>query len=73
MPFQRIHVRPKMVLTGTDAAAKYEAAIKLLGGASAYRACGAKGKVKDIAECMHGLKAKLTESDWATKYRMAYG
>jgi hypothetical protein len=62
-----------MVASGTDAGAKYEAAIKLLGGSSAYRACGAKGKVKDVAECMHGLKAKLTESDWAAKYRFAYG
>lgn len=61
-----------MVLSAAAAAAKYEAAIKLLGGASAYRACGAKGKVKAIAECMHGLKAKLTESDWATKYKTAY-
>lgn len=62
-----------MVADASLAGAKYEAAIKLLGGASAYRSCGAKGKVKDIAECMHGLKAKLTESDWATKYRTAYG
>lgn len=61
-----------MVAGGTEAAAKYEAAVKLLGGATAYRACGAKGKVKAIAECMHGLKAKLTESDWAAKYRFAY-
>jgi len=61
-----------MVLSGADAAAKYEASIRLLGGASAYRACGAKGKVKAIAECMKGLKAALTESDWATKYKNAY-
>ncbi|GAI94075.1 unnamed protein product, partial [marine sediment metagenome] len=40
-----------MVASGADAAAKYEASIRLLGGASAYRACGAKGKVKAIAEC----------------------
>lgn len=61
-----------MVLSGADAASKYEAGIKLLGGASAYRACGAKGKVRAIAECMHGLKAGLSESDWASKYKMAY-
>jgi len=61
-----------MVLSGADAAAKYEASIRLLGGASAYRACGAKGKIKAIAECMKGLKAALTESDWATKYKAAY-
>ena len=61
-----------MVASAADAAAKYEASIKLLGGASAYRTCGAKKKVKLIAECMHDLKAKLTESDWATKYKAAY-
>jgi len=61
-----------MVASAADAGAKYEASIRLLGGAAAYRACGAKGKVGEIAECMHGLKAKLTESDWATKYKNAY-
>lgn len=61
-----------MVASAEQAAAKYEASIRLLGGASAYRSCGAKGKIGEIAACMHGLKAKLTESDWATKYKMAY-
>jgi len=64
-----------MVMDGTKAAGKYSAAIALLGGASAYHACGDKsatGGVKAVAECMHGLKKKLTETDWATKYKTAY-
>lgn len=64
----------EMVLGASAARKKYEAAIKLLGGATAYYACGAeidKG-VKAVAECMHGLKTKLTESDWATKWETAY-
>lgn len=62
-----------MVVSAERAAAKYKAAIDLLGGADAYRSCGARETVKAIAECMHGLKAKLTTSDWAEKYRTAYG
>lgn len=65
-----------MVMDGAKAADKYSKAIALLGGASAYGACGDKvstGGVKAVAECMHGLKKKLTESAWAEKYRNAYG
>lgn len=62
-----------MVLSGDQAASKYQGAIELLGGASAYRACGEKTTVREIAECMHGLKSKLTTADWATKYRATYG
>lgn len=51
---------------------KYEASIKRLGGASAYRACGAKGGM-DTALCMKGLKAKLSESDWANAWAAAMG
>jgi len=63
-----------MVLDAATARAKYENAIKLLGGASAYFACGEKitGGVKAVAECMRGLKKKLTESDWAKKWEEAY-
>lgn len=63
-----------MVLDAATAKAKYENAIRILGGASAYFACGAKisGGVKAVAECMHGLKTKLTESDWASKWEKAY-
>jgi hypothetical protein len=65
-----------MVQDASTAGKHYEDAIKLLGGASAYHACGDKvstGGVKAVAECMHGLKKKMTESDWATKYRARYG
>lgn len=65
-----------MVMDGTKAAAKYEAGIKLLGGAKEWYACGEKrvtGGVKAVAECLKGLKKKLTESDWAKKYKDAYG
>jgi hypothetical protein len=65
-----------MVMDGTKASKKYEDAIKLLGGASAFHTCGDKvstGGVKAVAECMHGLKKSLTESQWATKYKDAYG
>jgi len=61
-----------MVLNATEAAAKYENGVKVVGGASAYRNCGAKKKVGAIAECMHGLKAKQDESVWAKKYAAAY-
>jgi hypothetical protein len=61
-----------MPIDATAAAAKYEAAIRLLGGAAAYRACGDKKKIGAVAECMHGLRAKLTESDWAAKYRASW-
>lgn len=63
-----------MVLGATAAAKKYSDAITLLGGASAYFACGAKKDkgVKAVAECMHGLKKALTESDWAKKWEKAY-
>lgn len=64
-----------MVMDGTRAADKYAKAISLLGGAAAFHACGDKSAsgVKAVAECMHGLKKRLTESDWATKYKTAYG
>jgi len=61
-----------MVLNATEAAAKYESGVKIIGGTAAYRQCGSQKKVGKIAECMHGLKAKLTESDWAKKYAAAY-
>ena len=50
--------------------AKYEAKIKALGGASAYRACGAKGGM-EVAICLKGLKAKLDEGDWANAWEVA--
>jgi hypothetical protein len=64
-----------MVLSKEKAAAKYLAAIKALGGASAYYACGEKvstGGVKAVAECMKGLKKKVSEEVWAQKYAFAY-
>jgi len=63
-------------MDGSKAGEKYSKAIALLGGASAYFTCGEKvstGGVKAVAECMHGLKKKLTESSWAEKYKTAYG
>ena len=50
--------------------AKYEAKIRALGGATAYRACGAKGGM-EVAICLKGLKAKLSESDWANAWEVA--
>lgn len=44
--------------------AKYEAKIKAMGGAAAYRKCGEEGGMK-VAICLKGLKAKFDESDWA--------
>ena len=49
---------------------KYEAKIKALGGASAYRSCGEKGGM-EVAICLKGLKEKLTESDWANAWEVA--
>ena len=50
--------------------AKYEAKIKALGGANAYRACGEKGGI-NVAICLKGLKAKLTETEWANAWEVA--
>jgi len=49
---------------------KYEAKIKALGGASAYRSCGEKGGI-EVAICLKGLKEKLSESDWANAWETA--
>ncbi|TRZ51721.1 MAG: hypothetical protein D4S01_04210 [Dehalococcoidia bacterium] len=49
---------------------KYEAKIRALGGATAYRSCGAKGGM-EVAICLKGLKAKLSESDWASAWEVA--
>jgi len=45
---------------------KYVEAIRRLGGASAYYSCGEKGGM-DVAICLKGLKAKITETDWADR------
>ena len=50
--------------------AKYEAKIKALGGAAAYRTCGEKGGI-NVAVCLKGLKAKLSETDWANAWETA--
>jgi len=63
------------VKSAAYAKARYLAAIKARGGASAYYACGEKaatGGVKAVAECMRGLKLKVSEEDWANAYEMAY-
>lgn len=65
-----------MVLSGSEAAAKWKTAISALGGLEAYRACGKAGgktTVKQIAECMSGLKAKVSLDSAAAKYAGAYG
>lgn len=49
---------------------KYVAKIKALGGASAYRDCGAKGGM-EVAICLKGLKEKLDEGDWADAWEVA--
>ena len=46
--------------------AKYLAKIKALGGATAFRSCGAKGGM-EVAICLKGLKEKLDEGDWADR------
>jgi hypothetical protein len=51
---------------------KYESKIRALGGASAYRSCGAKGGM-EVAICLKGLKAKLSETDWANAWATAMG
>lgn len=51
---------------------KYLEKIKALGGAGAYRTCGAKGGM-DVAICLKGLKAKLTETNWADSWAVAMG
>jgi len=50
--------------------AKYEAKIKALGGAAAYRSCGEKGGI-NVAICLKGLKVKLDEADWANAWEVA--
>lgn len=54
----------------TKGKAKYTASIRALGGASAYRDCGAKGGM-DVAICLKGLKGKLGEGDWANAWEVA--
>lgn len=50
---------------------KYVSSIKALGGASAYRSCGAEGGMK-TATCLKALKAKLgTEEEWGKKWAAA--
>jgi hypothetical protein len=64
-----------MVLPKEKAKAKYLAAIKALGGASAYYSCGEKvatGGVKAVAECMKSLKKRVPEEAWAEKWALAY-
>lgn len=51
---------------------KYLEAIKRLGGAKEYHSCGAKGGM-DVAICLKGLKAKITETDWADAWETAMG
>lgn len=52
---------------------KYVSSIKALGGASAYRTCGAEGGMK-TATCLKALKAKLgTEEAWGKKWAEAMG
>jgi len=53
----------------------YKEGVDAVGGADAYYSCGAKvttGGVKAVADCMKGLKKKLTSSDWQSKYESAY-
>lgn len=47
--------------------AKYEGGIRAIGGARAYRDCGARGGM-DVAVCLAGLKEALDEGDWASKW-----
>jgi len=63
-----------MVLSKEKAAEAYKKGVEAVGGASAYFECGAKKEtgVKAVAECMHGLKKKLTAADWAAKWAAAY-
>lgn len=51
---------------------KYLAKIRALGGATAYRECGARGGM-DVAICLKGLKVKLSETDWADAWETAMG
>lgn len=51
---------------------KYLVKIRALGGASAYYSCGEKGGM-DVAVCLKGLKAKLSETDWADAWETAMG
>ena len=51
---------------------KYEAKIKAMGGAAAYRTCGAKGGM-EVAICLKGLKEALDEADWARAWEVAMG
>jgi hypothetical protein len=46
---------------------KYVASINAIGGAEAYRTCGAKGGM-DTAVCLKGLKAALTVENWASAW-----
>lgn len=48
----------------------YMDALNRLGGALAYRECGAMGGM-DTALCLKGLKTKLTETDWADTWEYA--
>jgi len=46
---------------------KYIAGITAIGGADAYRTCGAKGGM-EVAVCLKGLKAALTVENWASAW-----
>jgi hypothetical protein len=63
-----------MALPRDVAKAKYLYAIQKLGGASAYYGCGQQKYrgVKAVAECLEGLKKRLTETEWAEKWAQAY-
>lgn len=62
-----------MVATRDEAVAAYKQGVSDIGGPSAYYACGEKGKVGEIAACLHGLKkAHGTLDDWAKKYAARY-
>lgn len=49
---------------------KYIAKISALGGASKYYDCGKKGGM-DVAICLKGMKAALTETNWGDAWATA--
>jgi len=61
------------VKSAAEAKEAYLKAIKALGGAAAYYECGAKRKVKEVAECLQSLKKqRVNEEVWAERYAAAY-
>jgi len=63
-----------MVLSASEAGARYEAGVDALGGASEWYRCGDMkgGGFLKVSDCLHNLKrAKGTTASWRSRYEAA--